>query len=172
MFETIERPSVGKPMRAAWGARLADRVNELCAATSPGMLVREGLGGSGAEPIPQSRRLPRAASVQPWTFVCKKSEGEDGKEKREGGWVNCKVQIGYKLIEVEEGVDQTDDGTYLCVCDLTNDTAKVELTGGDDPDYVEGYDLEKNTLSFVVGTVEDGEQKSGPHMHPVAYKVL
>lgn len=159
-------------MRAAWGARLVDRVNELCAATSPGMLAREGLGGTGTEPIPTSRRLPRAsAAIQPWTFVCKKSEGEDGKEKREGGWVNCKVQIGYKLIEVTEGIDKTDDGTYLCVCDLTNDTAKVVVID-DDADYAEGYDINKNTLSFYVGTVEDGEQKSGPHMHPVAYKVL
>lgn len=69
MFETIERPSVGKPMRAAWGTRLADRVNELGAATSPGMLAREGLGFCGAEPIPTSRRVLRSAVSLPGCFV-------------------------------------------------------------------------------------------------------
>ena len=89
MFETIERPSARMPMRAAWGARLADRVNELCAAASPGMLVREGLGGTGAEPIPANHRLAKplqtAAAAkgvfEPIFSERDKEGGEDGEKE-------------------------------------------------------------------------------------------
>lgn len=173
-------------MRAAWGARLADRVNELCSATSPGMLVREGLGGTGAEPIPKSRRLPRAASVKPWTFVCSKSEGEDGQEKREGGWYGAQLQIGLNAnvrgtvpsngkddtgptAGKITGLGQTDDGVYYCEVDLQEETAVLKIAEGAS---VPLSDFENNKVNVFIGKVEDGKQVEGIYCIPVIYKRL
>lgn len=161
-------PSTGKPISASFFARLIDWVKSGMLIEGTGYRLRRGPNGTALV----IEKSPRPAPVVlPWTFVCKKSEGEDGKEKREGGWVNCKVQIGYKLIEVEEGVDQTDDGDYYCVCDLFKDTAKVYLSS-EVENTILGYDIKSNTMAFFVGTVDDGKQIKGPHMYPVAYKVL
>lgn len=66
MFNSIQMPRAGEPLRASWASNLAARVNELCTASAPGMLQREGLTGTGAAPIRTNlrRRLLAAGGAQ------------------------------------------------------------------------------------------------------------
>lgn len=58
----IRAPSRGEPLRASWGAAVADGVNALAPMAAPGALARQGVTGFGAQPLPQNRRERRAAA--------------------------------------------------------------------------------------------------------------
>lgn len=140
MFETIERPSAGNPMRAAWGARLVDRVNELCAATSPGMLAREGLGGTGAEPTPASRRVRRSSAASDLgcfaikSITSKNEEQEDAAGETHRGtfdisFANRYYRVGGMTYEFSGDLPTV---TAPCVVylkiDMTAESPSAELT--------------------------------------------
>ena len=57
----IERPVPGQRLRAGWGAEVADRLNSAGAFASPGMLAREGAGGSTVALVPANNRDRRGA---------------------------------------------------------------------------------------------------------------
>lgn len=58
----IEKPVVGQPMRAGWGASVADRLNQLGPFGVPGMLMRDGPFGQGSAPLPRNQRDRRGAT--------------------------------------------------------------------------------------------------------------
>lgn len=64
----IERPVPGQRLRAGWGAEVADRLNAAGAFASPGMLAREGAGGSTVALAPENRRDRRGGAAQPQPF--------------------------------------------------------------------------------------------------------
>lgn len=61
MTGTIQIPSKGDGLKAAWGASVANGINALMPMAPAHMLVREGAGGVGCEPLPQNLRDRRAA---------------------------------------------------------------------------------------------------------------
>ncbi len=64
----IEKPVAGQPMRAGWGAAVADRLNQLGPFGVPGMLLRDGPFGQGSAPLPRNQR-DRRASTKPLPFA-------------------------------------------------------------------------------------------------------
>lgn len=67
MFARIDTPAKGTPLRASWAAGVAGRLNELCGGGSAGMLMREGMTGNFATPLPANKRMRRIAATQlPW----------------------------------------------------------------------------------------------------------
>lgn len=59
----IEKPVAGQPMRAGWGASVAERLNQIGSVGAPGQLVREGLFGQGVAPLPKNQRDRRGTPV-------------------------------------------------------------------------------------------------------------
>lgn len=79
----IEKPVAGQPMRAGWGASVAERLNQIGSVGAPGQLVREGLFGQGVAPLPKNQR-DRRASAKPLPFeVCWAQSVNDGA----GNWI-------------------------------------------------------------------------------------
>lgn len=179
MFETVESPKTGQPLRAAWATKMANRVNELCTAVSPGMLIRDGVGGFGAEPIPGTKRLPRVSSqTLPWTFKCTVGADEDGNETRTGGWYNGQIQIGFSFVgrqngEVSSdftGCSETSDGVYYLKLKLSSseyEIVRFESSSGEPQN-----DYETETYYVYIGRVEDSKQTDGIYCVPVIYKYL
>lgn len=68
MTGTIQIPSKGDGLKAAWGASVANGLNALMPMTPARMLVREGAGGVGCEPLPQNLRDRRAKAPAKFPF--------------------------------------------------------------------------------------------------------
>lgn len=97
----IPVPGRGERMLASWGAAVAERVNELCSMAPAGMMARDGLGGMGAEPLPQNRRNRRTVVHSlPFEVRFAADIGE------EGAWIIW-LPTGSLLLVGGEGVDLT-----------------------------------------------------------------
>lgn len=82
----IPVPGKGDKMHASWGAAVASRVNELCSMAPAGMLARDGVGGSGTQPLPQNNRNPAAKShLHPYTIKWIPPDPDDA--EAEGYWI-------------------------------------------------------------------------------------
>ena len=184
MNAPVEQPAKGQPMRASWGAAVTDRLNSLCSMAPSGMLARDGMTGSGAQPLPRNRReAPPSAAALPWTFSAEK-DPDSGEFV--GGWTNGICQLGYNLIfgtpdlvaagthagiaEID-GCDQTADGDYYLTLDSESGTVKLIVEGEEDPEEEEedpgegeedpGEEEEVPTVRFFVGTVETVTENEG-----------
>lgn len=85
MRTQIPAPSKGQPLRATWGAQVANRVNELCGMAPAGALHREGFGGMGNQALPKNLRdRPAAAPGQymPFDLAGAVETSQDGTQKR------------------------------------------------------------------------------------------
>ena len=101
----IQIPQKGEPLRADWAAQITGRVNSLAPIGSPGMLVRDGIGGFGSEPCPSNRRDRRGAGASPHPFEIRWAKSlNDG----EGGWIVW-LPTGNELIVDGVAVDLTED---------------------------------------------------------------
>ena len=64
----IEKPVAGQPMRAGWGASVAERLNQIGAVGAPRQLVREGMFGQGVAPLPKNQRDRRGTPAAPQPY--------------------------------------------------------------------------------------------------------
>lgn len=181
MTGTIQIPSKGEGLKAAWGASVANGLNALMPMAPARMLVRESAGGVGCEPLPQNLRDRKAAAVVlPWTFSCTVGEDENGDETRTGGWTNCRMQIGYDASfgdEIGTHRDLCKDGLYYAEVDLINmrwDLKVIEKDGDDMPgkDDIPPHDFENSKVNVYIGTVDDAVCTYSIHCIPVVYKYV
>ncbi len=56
MINDIPSPQKGQPLLAAWAAQVTSGLNGIRAAGMRGVLVRDGAGAFGAEPLPENQR--------------------------------------------------------------------------------------------------------------------
>ena len=79
MFEKVPVPAKGERLRAAWGAGVSNRINELCQMGPSHMLVRGGVTGTGFAPLPANLRDRRGGStvLHPWKVIGLKSGGNE-----------------------------------------------------------------------------------------------
>lgn len=81
MNDQIEIPAKGQPMKAGWGASVANAVNRLTVSAPANMLVRDGAGGFGFAALPTNMRDRRGSStafLHPWKVKgCTKGENCD-----------------------------------------------------------------------------------------------
>lgn len=56
MEPSISSPGIGSPLRAEWARRVTDVCNSITAREAPGMLVRDGAGAHGNDPLPPNLR--------------------------------------------------------------------------------------------------------------------
>lgn len=173
MRPQIPVPSKGLPLRATWGAQVADRVNELCAMAPAGMLAREGFGGIGAQPLPKNMRDVRSRPKL-WSFFSSESEGSGGKAVRSGGWFNCRLQVGYtKFLGDDQitGRDLCEDGVYYVEVNLKDETAEIKKAA--DGEDVPPIDIVNSLVRIPIGTVDDGVLTGAPlDLVPVVYKYV
>ena len=188
MNASIQEPVKGTSFASitSWAREVTRAVNAFAPFASPGMLMREGVAGFGAEPLPVNRRGRQPAAggsaLQPWTFRCTVTPGVNGaQETRVGGWLMPRLQFGYYLVsdvpdprEVApkafsaEELAQTDDGDYYVKCDSNNETfSLVRRPPGSSATL--NNDYRNGIVYFFVGTVTDGVQTAAPHMTPVFY---
>lgn len=93
----IPVPGRGDKMRAAWGAAVAGRLNGLCSLAPAGMLARDGLGGTGAEPLPRNLRERRAAALPSpgcWRLELRQADPEDPEPRASWHLVACWYNVG------------------------------------------------------------------------------
>ena len=106
MRNLVPSPIKGEGLRASWGAAVANRVNELCAMAPAGMLPRDGVGGMGAEPLPQNLRNRVAISRKPACFDFAMEPNENTGETTYK-LVRCYYNTGGKTVHVND-IDITD----------------------------------------------------------------
>lgn len=121
MSDAIETPAKGEPMKAGWGASVANAVNRLVVAAPSRSLAREGAGGFGFEPLPANLR-DRKGSSQPADKSCfriSRSTDEDGNKVVKivdnyynvGGITHIEPDADItELIPVPEEDDDQEDG--------------------------------------------------------------
>lgn len=171
-----------------WAQGVTDVCRRFGGVGTSGMLVREGPGGVGCEPIPQNRRERRAAapSALPWSFRCTVAADADGEETRAGGWHFAALQVGLNCAVAGfspsdpdrapdeacdiKGVTQTADGVYYCEVDLARETAALKRVPPGSA--VPPNDYKNNTVNVYVGTVENAVQTKRIHSVPCVYKRL
>lgn len=122
------------------------------------------------------------AGLQPWTFRCTITPGENGgEETREGGWLMPRLQFGYYLVSeipdprpgapgsfTAEELAQTEDGDYYIKCDSNNETFSLVRQPPDSTTPLNN-DYRNGIVYFFVGTVSGGVQTVAPHITPVFY---
>lgn len=169
MRPQVPVPLKGLPLRATWGAQVANRINELCAMAPAGMLVREGFGGIGAQPIPQNLRS-RTSTPKLWSFACSEEN-----EERTGGWYNCRLQVGYTQFMDDgdiTGRDLCSDGTYYVEVNVASSaaTAEIKVASGD---VVPEIDVAASLVRIPIGKVADGQLVTEPiDIAPVVYRYI
>ena len=99
----IEKPVAGQPMRAGWGASVAERLNQIGSVGAPGQLVREGLFGQGVAPPPKNQRDRRGTPAAPQPYEVRWAQSvNDGA----GNWIIW-LPTGQELIVGGTVVDLT-----------------------------------------------------------------
>ena len=68
MHTNIQPPVPGHPIRASWGAAVTEALNGLGVMAPSGVLVRDGAGGIGFQPLPQNRRVMSSSSLAPFAL--------------------------------------------------------------------------------------------------------
>lgn len=136
----IEKPVAGQPMRAGWGAAVADRLNQLAAVGAPGMLVRDGAFGQGFAPTPKNQRDRRGTSAAPQPFEVR---WDPALAEGEGGW---KIYLpGEHLLSV--------DGEYV---DAFEGVTAIEDSNGDETGWFEFDEIDSSaTAIWLVVAKED-----------------
>lgn len=155
MTGSIPVPAKGQPMKASWAAAVADRVNALCGMAPSDMLVRDGVGGMGAQPLPENMR-GKLTKPHPYEIRFASDLGEGGE------WIIW-LPSGRILIVDDAPVDATEDlddagtpypaGWYVLDCVTTTPAAvwlniHVDDTTGD----------MEAVFATSVDTAEEGER--------------
>lgn len=166
----IRAPSKGEPLRASWGAAVADGINALAGMASPGALARQGVTGTGAEALPQNRRDRKAAQVLPWTWTRAADDPDTGAAR--GTWTNCSLQVGMHAVPESSisGREQGEDGSYYVEIDVGAETAEVKRVP--DGESLPDHDLDAGNVVFWVGKVLDGRQVGRIFQIPIVYLYL
>jgi hypothetical protein len=186
MNDVIDEPVKGAGIRHAWGVAVTRALKQKNIFASTGMLLRDGVFGSGVAPLPENRRNRGAPVALPWTFFAQKNE--DGEYV--GGWRNRLIQIGYAVLPGDtkigekpvapdelsieiENVTATDDGDHYLWIDLAQNQYKIIVVPVDD----EGQQTEdppksklhEDIIVIWIGRVKEHRQISGIHQMPVIY---
>lgn len=81
----IETPVRGTPLRASWAADVTDAVNALAPMSAPGLLARQGMGGTGFARVPENRRGQALTGVSLFA-IRKVVQGNDAPTVPYTGW--------------------------------------------------------------------------------------
>lgn len=117
----------------------------------------------------------------PWTFSCVEKEDEEtGEKTREGGWTNCRLQIGYDTRWASPDLDHnssytiggtslTDDGYhYLEVTVGERDTAEIKVGR-----VVPATDPVAGKVRIFLAEINNAKVIGfQPHLNPVVYKYV
>lgn len=123
----IEKPVAGQPMRAGWGASVAERLNQLGPFGVPGMLMRDGPFGQGSAPLPRNQRDRRGAAAATESAGCFAIVAGPIEEPEEGEEVSPTIHFGNRYLQF---------GNLTLTCD------DVEITDADYPTPEPGQDPE------------------------------
>lgn len=158
MTGTIQIPSKGDGLKAAWGASVANGLNALMPMAPARMLVREGVGGVGCEPLPQNLRDRKSKDLHPWkVFASVKSE--EVSHCFEIYVPEGSVHVGEDMIEVEgltpvEG--KTERYTLDCEQDLSQSAILYLAVFKDNPDDLshDGEDERPEWKARIISSLE------------------
>lgn len=140
----IEKPVAGQPMRAGWGASVAERLNQIGAVGAPGQLVREGLFGQGVAPLPKNQRDRRGTPAAPQPYEVR---WDPGLSNGDGGW---KIYLpGEHLLRV--------DGEYI---DELGGVTAIEDDNGDETGWYEFDEIDSSATAIwlVIAMEESGNE--------------
>ena len=112
MTGAVPVPAKGQHMWASWAAAVAERVNSLCAMAPAGMLARDGVGGSGAQPLPQNLRNLRTTVKD---ISCFRLSSGDVEVEEEGAGAEPTTEVHRFVVDcyyngggITKRVDNTD----------------------------------------------------------------
>lgn len=140
----IDRPVAGQPMRAGWGAAVADRLNQLGPFGVSGMLLRDGPFGQGSAPLPRNQRDRRGTPAAPQPYEVR---WDPGLSNGDGGW---KIYLpGEHLLRV--------DGEYI---DELGGVTAIEDDNGDETGWFEFDEIDASATAIwlVVAKEESGNE--------------
>lgn len=166
-----------------WATAVTDICRRVGGVGASRLLVREGPGGVGFDALPENKRDKAAAGTAalPWTFSCVEKEDEEtGEKTREGGWTNCRLQIGYDTRWASPDLDHnssytiggtslTDDGYhYLEVTVGERDTAEIKVGR-----VVPATDPVAGKVRIFLAEINNAKVIGfQPHLNPVVYKYV
>lgn len=123
----IEKPVAGQPMRAGWGASVAERLNQLGPFGVPGMLMRDGPFGQGSAPLPRNQRDRRGAATATESAGCFAIVAGPIEEPDEGEEIPPTIHFSNRYLQY---------GNLTLACD------DVEITDEDYPTPEAGHEPE------------------------------
>ena len=104
MFDKLSIPVKGEPPRAAWGAGVANRLNELCAMTPARALVRDGATGTGFASLPVNARGFRPSRIHPRQFTLRaRIETDDDRRSLVVEYYSCGQGVIWNNFDVGAG---------------------------------------------------------------------
>jgi hypothetical protein len=180
MMDFPREVRAGDKISATEYNKLVRFVRGICPVQGPGVSLRRTPVGTvfSAQQPAVSPAGSGGPGLQPWTFRCTITPGENGgEETREGGWLMPRIQLGYYLVGdprpgarsfTAEELAQTDDGDYYVKCDSNNETFSLVRQAPDSSTPLNN-DYRNGIVYFFVGTVSGGVQTVAPHMTPVFY---
>lgn len=170
----IEKPVAGQPMRAGWGASVAERLNQIGSVGAPRQLVREGMFGQGVAPLPKNQRDRRGTPAAPQPYEVRWAQSvNDGA----GNWIiwlptGQELIVGGTVVDLSAALsaagDPYPDGWYeLSDLDLSqggeiwlnitipaDDATDPSAEFSDEPDDGSSAATDDQVIPILVATIE------------------
>ena len=157
MFDKLSIPVKGEPPRAAWGAGVANRLNELCTVAPAHMLIRDGATGTGFSPLPTNKRS-RSGVRGYWNLI-----DFGNQTSHDLRFVNCIAQVGlipgvdFGELEVE-ATDECKCYLHLPLTEFDSEGPSVaSIITKELNEEIPPVDPETNAVNLYVGTIRKKE---------------